>query len=465
MLLLEASRRKQKALLLEKQDFGEGTSYNSLRIIHGGLRYLQTMDIVRFYESVAARKWFLQNFPEFVKPMPCLMPLYNKGVKRPSILRAALKLNDILSASRNSGVDANRRIPVGDIIGAAETAELFPGVITEGLSGSALWYDAHAPDTQRIIMEVLQWATGLGAKAYNYVQVSDLITSKHTVAGVYAIDEVTGEKLEFQSDKVINATGPSSRTFSRQWDRDVPELFKPSIAWNILFDCPSPSKHALALTPDRLNAHTYFLHPWKGRLFAGTGHAPANIRNQSSPDKVSIDQFIDDLNMVLTDVELSLDNIERIYAGNLPVKEEGGTTLTKRAVIHDHGANDGPRGLYSISGIKFTTAYKEAKRAMDAILGVSSKNVLIRPELSSSPDLVCLDYDWMPHENDLAFKDALTKIVETESVVHLDDLIYRRTSIGDNRVRAQKLAAEISYLFGWSEDRRLDEIASIERNL
>lgn len=464
MLLLEASLRNQKVLLLEKQDFGGATSYNSLRIIHGGLRYLQTMDIVRFHESVTERRWFLKTFPEFVKPMSCLMPLYNKGVKRPAILKAALTLNDILSAFRNSGVDANRKIPNGRIISTSETVEQFPGVITQGLSGSALWYDAHAPDTQRIIMETLHWATSLGANAFNYVAVNDLITAKNSVAGVQAIDEETGEKLEFQCKKVINATGPSSRKYSRQWDKDIPELFKSSVAWNILFDCPAPSKHALALAPDKQNAHTYFLHPWKGRLFAGTGHAPANNEDTATPATVSIDQFIDDLNMVLTDVELSRDNIKRIYAGNLPVTEEGGTTLTKRAAIHDHGSNGGPQNLYSVSGIKFTTSHKEAKRAIDAILGSSNNDVLKRPELSSSPELVCKDYDWMPDESDTSWTAALSKIIETESVLHLDDLIYRRTSIGDNAARVEKLAAEISDLFGWDESRRLNEISSIVNN-
>ena len=465
MLLLEASRRNQKALLLEKQDFGGGTSYNSLRIIHGGLRYLQTMDIIRFYESVTERQWFLQTFPELVKPMSCLMPLYNKGAKRPAILKAALTLNDVLSAFRNNGVDEDRKIPNGRILGADETTHLFPGVITKALSGSALWHDACAPDTQRIIIETLLWANSMGASTLNYVEVTELITTKNSVAGIKAVDKETGEELEFQCDKVINATGPSIRKFSQQWDKDIPELFKPSIAWNILFDCPAPSEYALALTPDKLNAHTYFLHPWKGRLLAGTGHAPVNVEHNASPDKLSIDQFIDDINMVVRDVELSRENIERIYAGNLPVTEEGGTKLTKRAVIHSHGSNGGPRNLYSVSGIKFTTAHKEAKRAIDSIFGVSNSDSLKRPELNSSPDLVCKDYNWLPGKNDSSWKDILSKIIETESVVHLDDLLFRRTSIGDNHIRAEKLAAEISNLFDWEENRSLSEITSVVRVL
>jgi glycerol-3-phosphate dehydrogenase len=450
MLLLEAARRNQKALLLEKEDFGGGTSYNSLRIIHGGLRYLQTMDIVRFHESVAERQWFLQTYPEFVKPMSCLMPLYNKGAKRPAILKAALTLNDLLSAFRNHGVDANRKIPNGRILNAIETAEQFPGVIRNGLTGAALWHDAHAPDTQRIVIETLLWAVSLGANTCNYVEVSNLVTSKNTIAGVQAIDNVTGEQLEFHCNKIINATGPACRNISQMWDRDIPELFRSSVAWNILFDCPAPSRHALALTPDRQSAQTYFIHPWKGRLLAGTGHTPADAQNKSFPDNTSIDRFVEDLNSVLSDVELSLDKIERIYAGNLPVTEDGGTKLAKRAVFHDHGSNGGPGNLYSVSGIKFTTSHREAKRAIDFILGDSNMGSLERPQLNSPPDLVCKDYNWMPDENDSSWKEALINIIKTESVVHTDDLIYRRTSIGDNHARVEKLTAEISNLFALS---------------
>jgi len=72
MLMLEAARAGLKSLLLEKADFGGGTSFNNLRIVHGGLRYLQTLHLSRMRESVTERRWFLQTFPEFVHPLPCL---------------------------------------------------------------------------------------------------------------------------------------------------------------------------------------------------------------------------------------------------------------------------------------------------------------------------------------------------------------------------------------------------------
>ena len=100
-LTLDAAHRGLRTLLLEKEDFGGQTSFNTLRIVHGGLRYLQSLDLHRFRESVRERTWFLRHLPDLVEPLACLMPLYGNGLKRPIVLRAALTLNDLLSASRN----------------------------------------------------------------------------------------------------------------------------------------------------------------------------------------------------------------------------------------------------------------------------------------------------------------------------------------------------------------------------
>jgi glycerol-3-phosphate dehydrogenase len=78
-LALEAARRGLKTLLVERADYGGATSWSNLRILHGGLRHLQNLDLVRFYESVGERRWFLRHFPDLVRPLPCLMPLYGRA--------------------------------------------------------------------------------------------------------------------------------------------------------------------------------------------------------------------------------------------------------------------------------------------------------------------------------------------------------------------------------------------------
>ncbi len=143
MLSLEASARGLKSLLVEKADFGHATSFNSLRILHGGLRYLQSMDLSRFREAVHERRWFMQCFPELVAPLSCLMPLYGTGLHRTGVLAIALRLNDILSARRNDAVREDIHLPTGRIVDAVETARIFPRVDADRLQGSAIWPDAY----------------------------------------------------------------------------------------------------------------------------------------------------------------------------------------------------------------------------------------------------------------------------------------------------------------------------------
>jgi len=113
MIALESARRGISTLLLEKRDFGAHTTLNHLKTVHGGLRYLQSADIIRFTESVKERRWFLKYLGEYVKPMPCVMPLYGDGLYKNSVFRAALLLNDFLSLFRNRGLSADKKIKNG----------------------------------------------------------------------------------------------------------------------------------------------------------------------------------------------------------------------------------------------------------------------------------------------------------------------------------------------------------------
>ena len=143
-LALEAGRRGLRSVLLEKDTWGAGTTGGWLRILHGGLRYLQTMDLPRFYESVRERRWYMQLFPELVRPLPCVMPLYRDHSHSPLIMRAALAANDVLSAHRNRGVPSGNHLPRGRVLSAEDVRSMLPFAETAGLRAGALWYDAMA---------------------------------------------------------------------------------------------------------------------------------------------------------------------------------------------------------------------------------------------------------------------------------------------------------------------------------
>ena len=198
------------------------------------------------------------------------MPLYGKGARRPVVMKAALRLNDCLSAGRNHQVRPDRHLANGQVISIAEVADCFSQVDTAGLQGGAIWYDGSMPDSQRIVMELLRWATHLGAATLNYVEATEVLRDGQKVTGIAAADRLNDGAYTYQAAVVINAAGPWCRDLAARFDRDIPALFKPSIAWNALIDRPALSTYALAVAPKKPGARTYFLRPWKGRFLAGT---------------------------------------------------------------------------------------------------------------------------------------------------------------------------------------------------
>jgi glycerol-3-phosphate dehydrogenase len=460
MLSLVAAQKGFKTLLLERDDFGGATSFNSLRIVHGGLRYLQKLDSHRLFESVSERKWLLKNFPDLVEPLPCLMPLYGNGLYRPSIFRIALLLNDSLSFNRNKDMPDKSRLSGGKIISSKEVKRIFPDVDTKNLKGGAVWYDGSMPDSQRVLIEALRWACSLGAEALNYFEAKDLLLENNKAAGVKAFDREGEDFYNFKSNIIINAAGPWCRELAGRFDKDYKNLFKSSIAWNILFNRKALSDHALAVTPKRPGSKTYFVRPWKGMLFAGTIHESwSSITKYPMPSETSINNFINDLNSSIANLILKREDILHIFSGLLPAKEEGSAELAVRENIMDHSKENGPEGLFSISGVKFTTARLVAEKTINQVFQKSGSVYLENNQFKTNR---FYNFSWDKEKLDESDKDNLREIIETESVQHLDDLILRRTSLGDNPERALKIAPQLCELFDWDDAQVNSEIKRLE---
>lgn len=471
MLSLEATRRGLRSLLMERNDFGGATSFNSLRIIHGGLRYLQSLDLHRFRESVAERRWFLRTFPSLVKPLPCLMPLYGDGLRQPFIFRIALWLNDLLSQRRNRGVPLEQHLPPGRLIDVNHTREIFPFVDMQGLLGGAIWYDAFIPHSQRLIMEILRWACEYGATVLNYVEACQLLKTRKGVAGVMALDHEGGEYHEYKARVVVNAAGPWCRNVALSFDLDGPTLFRSSIGWNVLLDRRAVSDHAAAVTPKRPGGQTYFLVPWNGMLLAGTEHAPwLGCENRPMPSNEQLQEFLNNLNLAVPALELDQNDILYVFAGLLPVTKVGGVDLCTREVIFNHANHGGPRGLYSISGVKFTTARLVAEKTLKRIYpenkaGKDIDTTSFKPPEDAQGDRGIFHFHWRPAAEESEWKAVLRSLVEEEAVQHLDDLILRRTTLWENPSRAFEIVPNICKLFDWNDSRCHEEVKRLTRKL
>jgi glycerol-3-phosphate dehydrogenase len=429
-LALEAARRGLRPLLLERGDFGEATSWNSLRILHGGLRYLQTLDIRRFRESVRERRWFCRNFPDLVRPLTCLMPLYGDGLKRPSVFRAALLFNDLLSWDRNAGVDSEKRIAGGRLLSVAETVSQFPLVDRGNLCGAGLWHDAAMVSSERLLIEILHWACSLGATALNYVEATNLVARGGRVAAVEARDALDGRKYVFSSRVVCNCAGPWSAELAGRFDRPIPRLFHPSLAFNVLLDCEPPSAAAVAVAarrPGEAAGPVYFLYPAFGRVLAGTVHAAwTGPADRPQPDDEQLQRFLADVNAAVPGLNVRREQIVRVFAGLLPVRAPGTASLSVRPVIRSHGLEGGPHGLVSVSGVKFTTARLVAEKTLEALAGDFGR-LPVRSD-SSRPRTQRTDAVELPQSREIGDLEIrmLRDIVREESVVKIDDLLLRR---------------------------------------
>lgn len=369
MLAFEATLRGLDPLLVEKDDFGGATSGNSLRIIHGGLRYLQRLNLARFHVSVRERQWLIETFPDHTHPLPFLMPLYGEGLKKPTLLGMALAVNQLLQQGCNRGMGADRIFPRGHVVKRSRAQEIFPMVRMRNLKGGAIWFDAFMPEPRRILMEILARACGKGAVALKYMRADELLVSSKRVSGIACRDMKTEKYHVFRSRVVINAAGPWCRNLAETFcKRDFPELFTPSLAWNLLLDRTPLSHHGLAVSSGKPGAQTLFLIPRKGSLLAGTGHAPwTGGPEKPTPNPQQLLGFLHELNMAVPGLKLVPADIRMVFPGLLPVRHAGGCVLKESPVIMDHGKSGGPEGFFSISGVKFTTARHVAQQTLRRI--------------------------------------------------------------------------------------------------
>jgi glycerol-3-phosphate dehydrogenase len=333
-LLREAALRGLSACLCEAADFGGATSWNSLRIVHGGLRYLQTLDLRRFFQSVAARRQFARQYPSLVQPLPCLMPLYGQGMKRASVMRMALLMNDVLSSHRNGGLRPEAWLPAGRVVDAAQTAAFFPGVRRDGLEGAATWSDYFIVSSERILMEQLRDACRRGATALSYAPVQQVVVDGGTVRGVVVQDGIAGDEMHLAAARVVNCAGPRVRELAARAGADDEALFRPSLAFNLLLDVALPRGHALAVAAPQPGAPMLFLVPQQGSVLAGTLHLPRPAGTiEAVPTEQEIVRYLELLNAAIPGLDAGLANVRRIFAGLLPANRTGSIELTKREVV------------------------------------------------------------------------------------------------------------------------------------
>jgi glycerol-3-phosphate dehydrogenase len=374
----DAALRGYSTALVEMEDFGHATSANSMKIVHGGLRYLQQLDFRRMRQSIRERTILMRIAPHLVHALPCFMPTYGHGMKGREVLAAALVFNDLISYDRNRLINQAKHLPRGKVVSRAECLRLFPGIARSGLSGGAVWYDAQMYNSERLTLSFVLSAAESGARVANYVKVTGFLCENDRVTGVEVADQLTGESFQIDADVVVNAAGPwVNQVLNFLPARDLGLGVRFAKAVNVATR-PLFGRYAVGIPRRKQGYHTssssdglLFVTPWREQALIGTTYRVYD----DDPDRLQVTEndvqdLLDQINEIYPPARLSLHDVIYTYCGLVPVSDVNPRTgRVKRArsyQIHDH-RNDGISGLISVVGVKYTTARDVAEKVVDRV--------------------------------------------------------------------------------------------------
>jgi len=503
----DAAQRGLSVALVERDDFGSGASFNHLRTIHGGLRYLQSLDIRRARESTHERRTTARIAPHAVRPLSFALPLYRSLMRGKMAMRAGFVLDRILSAGRNRGVPPSHRLPGGRVFSRSRAAQTFPGLRRQGLTGAAVFYDYVTTEPDRFTFSFALAAAEHGAVLANHVEASALLVDGKRVTGVSAGDTLGSRTVEVGARLVVNATGGR-----------VDRLLKPlGIATGI------PMLKAMNLVTRRdagdealggrsPSGRNLFLVPWRDRALFGTWESDRTC----DPDDTTVSEsdvaaFIGELNQAFPALDLTPADITLVHRGVVPAVVRGDrVSLEGHEQIRDH-ATQGVEGLVSVAGTKFTTARAVAQRVTDMVLSkLEQKPVACRTASTPLPGGSLRDIglaiadarreydeglptDTIPHliaaygsryrdvmEIAAARPDWRTRLapdspvigaelvlaVRKEMAPTLADAVIRRTPLGalghPGDAALARAAAIVGTELGWTDERRRQEMAAVD---
>jgi glycerol-3-phosphate dehydrogenase len=510
-LLAELALQGIDVLLVDKSDFCAGTSSAMTRIIHGGLRYLENAEFRLVRESLRERNRLLKNAPHYVKPLPTTIPIFNwisglvpgirnllgwparSGNRGALVIKTGLTLYDFL-AGRNSPLPRHRFRSRG-------AALALRPALNSGVICTATYYDARITYPERLCLELVQDAEAAfsGAHALTYVRAQSAAGGAVTLR-----DEVSGETCEVRPRIVVNATGAWIDFTNRDFGRPS-QFIGGTRGSHVVLDHPE-------LVAETGKDMIYFVnrdgricifYAVQGKIIAGATDIPTE-----DPEAVcgedEVDYLLESLRQAFPSIRVDRSHIVFRFCGVRPLPRSN--ALTPGQISRDHSFPVLPAGngigfpVYSLVGGKWTTFRSLAEQVANEIL-----RVLGRTRLRSSADLPIgggKGYPrlpvgaGLPQERLLALEErygtGADRVVAymlagpdaplahhpgysrreiefmalNERVIHLDDLIMRRTLIGIlgelNLPLLKELAAVVSSVLQWPEQ---ETEAEIERTI
>ena len=519
--------RPQRGLsvaLIERGDFAGYTSANSFKVVHGGIRYLQHADLYRIRQSAGERSAFLKIAPHLVKPLPIAVPTYGWGMQSKAAMRFGVGVYDLLTADRNRGIDDPKRtIPNAYALSRADTLDHFPGLVTDGLTGSVVFNDGQMENPPRLVLAFVQSAAEAGATVANYVEATGLIKQGDAVTGVEARDVLTGADFPIKAKMVLNAAGPYAEGFLQQaldqkpdgqmsYSRDACFVVDRRLMDHDIALAAQAQTHDPDALVSRGNRHL-FIAPWRDYTLIGTWH----VVWKKDPDTIRVEDeeleaFLAEAKAGYPGLDLSLDDVSIWNCGLVPFGEndENATNLRygHRSSLIDHAKTDGIDNLLTLIGVRFTTGRYEAEKAVDLaaqrlghrgpsrtattpLVGGDISNVdaeldrvvkahgehysqdVLRSmlhhygsrladvlgDVPSTPDLAA------PVGESAVIKAQAAHAVREEMAQNLDDIVFRRTDLATGaypgEAALREVADVVAPMLGWDDQAVSKEIDTV----
>jgi len=347
----DASLRGIKTLLIEKEDFGYGTTSRSSRLIHGGLRYLRMLEFHLVGQDLHEREVLMNIAPHLVHPYPFIIPLAN--LFNEIVLSTGVRLYDVMASGKS--------MPSHQHLSRREVLEIEPELEElKGLKGGLLYYDCQAPFTERLGIENVLSAAENGATVLNHAQLTGFIRDGNDVCGIQMLDCLSGQTYKVKARLVVNAAG--------HWVDCVRDLLRGGPASTVRrtkgihLVTPRLTQKALVLFSP-VDSRLFFVMPWLDYTLIGTTDTDySGDLDAVCADKADVDYMLGGLHQVFP--KLRQDDIIYAMAGLRSLAHIGGeraSDITREHKVLDHKSRDGIEGLVSVLGGKIT-AYRAVAR-------------------------------------------------------------------------------------------------------
>jgi glycerol-3-phosphate dehydrogenase len=439
----DCAQRGLSVALIDCADFGSGASFNHLRTLHGGLRYLQTLDFARARESLRERRTFARIAPEAVRLQPFVLPLTRSLTRGAMAMRAGFALDRLVAFDRNTGVPPPLRVPAATVLSRAETVRRFPALDAPGLTGAAMWHDYVSIESDRLTVSFGLAAAAHGAVLANYVAAEAPLRDGARMNGVRATDGPNRRAFEISAHVTVNAAGAGINSWTAgRGDSAIP-LVK---AMNVV---TRREAGYVAVGGRSKSGRNLFQVPWRNRVLCGTWESERPAPgDDTTVTEAEVSAFLDEINEAFPASRLSLSDVTLVHRGLVPATagRAGVVTLARHERIQDSAD-----GLITVAGTKYTTARAVAERVTDLVIRKLGRGTAAC-RTATTP---------LPFKASVDLVDA----VRDEMVVTLADAVIRRTPIGalgcpgdDDLARA---AGIVGTELGWSAERTQQEIAAV----